>query len=253
MLLRYRARVRRTARTVATFGVALLLSGCGPGMPDGHLVVFAAASLTKAFTVIGDDFTATNPASPVELSFGGSADLLTQLSHGAPADVFAAADAATMDKAIAAGLVAGQAVTFATNTLTIVVAPGNPKGVRTFSDLTKVSLVVCAPEVPCGASLPGLEKRTGVDLSPVSEESSVTDVMNKVVSGQADAGLAYRTDALAAGGKATAVPFSEATVNTYWIAVLKQARSVSAARRFVDQVTGPAGRSALAAAGFGRP
>lgn len=215
--------------------------------------MLAAASLTKVFTVIGDDFTAANPAERVELSFGGSADLLSQLTHGAPADVFASADTATMDKATAAGLVDGRSVAFATNTLVIAVAPGNPKGVRTLHDLSGVSLVVCAPAVPCGAALSGVEKQAGIDLVPVSEESSVTDVMNKVVSGQADAGLVYQTDVLAAGDRATAVPFEQAPVNTYRIAILKQAHDVAAATRFVDQVTGPAGRSALAAAGFGVP
>ncbi len=238
----------------AAAAALLVLTGCGSAHgPDHHVTVFAAASLKKVFTMVGDDFTAANPDTPADFSFAGSADLLTQLTHGALADVFASADAATMDKAIRAGLVAGSPVDFATNTLTIAVAPGNPKGVRGFRDLARVSLVTCAPEVPCGASLPGLEKTMGVDLAPVSEESSVADVLNKVTSGQADAGVVYRTDVLAAAGRAVAVPFPEAAVNTYRIATLKSAGNPSLATRFVDQVTGPAGRAALAAAGFGPP
>lgn len=236
--------------------VCLLMSGCdGSAVSPDHVVVFAAASLAKTFTTVGDRFTDINPAAAVEFSFAGSADLLTQLIHGAAADVFASADTPTMEKAVRAGLVAGEPRAFATNTLAIAVSPGNPKRINAFRDLSRVSVVVCATEVPCGAALPRIEKQTGVDLAPVSEESSVADVLNKVTSGQADAGLVYLTDTRAAGDRVTAVPFPEAAtaVNTYRIAVLKQARSAAMAQRFVDQVTGPVGRAALAAAGFGAP
>jgi molybdate transport system substrate-binding protein len=248
--------MRRKRQTGAALAVCLLMSGCdgSPVSPD-HVVVFAAASLATVFTAVGDRFTDANPAAAVEFSFAGSADLLTQLIHGAAADVFASADTQTMDKAVRAGLVADEPRAFATNTLTIAVAPGNPKQINAFRDLSRVSVVVCATEVPCGAALPRIEEQTGVDLTPVSEESSVTDVLNKVTSGQADAGLVYLTDTRAAGDRVTAVPFPEAatSVNTYQIAVLKQARSVAVAQRFVDLVSGPVGRDALAAAGFGTP
>lgn len=246
--------MQRNHRTIARLAVALLVSGCAGSPPSpGHVVVFAAASLAKVFPAIGDTLAAANPAAAVEFSFAGSADLLIQLIHGAPADVFASADTATMDKAVRADLVAGEPVAFATNTLTIAVAPGNPKRINGFRDLDRVSVAVCATEVPCGAALPQVEKQIGVDLMPMSEESSVTDVLNKVTSGQADAGLVYLTDIRAAGDRVAAVPFPEAAtaVNTYRIAVLKQARDTALAQRFVDQVTGPRGRAALAASGFG--
>ena len=236
--------------------ILAVLPGCGHSpAPQGQVQVFAAASLKKAFTQIGDDFEDANSAASVEFSFAGSADLLTQLTNGAPGDVFASADTPTMDRAVGAGLVAGQPVTFATNTLTIAVAPGNPKGIKSFRDLAKVSVVLCARQVPCGAALPLLEKETGTGLTPVSEESSVTDVLNKVVTGQADAGVVYVTDTRAAGAAVTAVPFPEAAdaVNAYRIAVLKQARNPTLARRFAGWVTGPSGRAVLAAAGFGAP
>ena len=148
-----------------------------------------------------------------------------------------------------------QPAAFATNTLTIAVAPENPLGLRSFRDLENVSVVVCAVQVPCGAALPRLEQEAGVDLRPVSEESSVTDVLNKVTSGAADAGLVYVTDALAAGDSVTAVAFPEAAnaVNTYQIATLRQSRNATSADVFANFVTGPVGRSALAAAGFGNP
>ena len=234
----------------------VLLAGCAS--PPSHretLSVFAAASLRNSFADLDGAFAGANPGTGVELSTAGSADLLAQLTHGAVADVLATADALTMDRAAVAGLLAGPAVPFATNSLTIVVAPGNPKGISSFRDLPDVTLVVCAVKVPCGSALPMLQDRTGVRLAPVSEESSVADVLNKVTSGQADAGLVYVTDARAAGAAVTAVALPEASdlVNGYRIAVLKGSPNPDLASRFVDLVTGPTGRRVLAAAGFGTP
>ncbi|WP_231748870.1 molybdate ABC transporter substrate-binding protein [Mycobacterium sp. M26] len=221
------------------------------------LIVFAAASLKKTFTQIGEEFNKANPGSSVEFSFAGSSDLVTQLTQGAHADVFASADTKNMDKASAAGLLAGQPVNFASNTLTIAVAPGNPKQITSFRDLTKpgVTVVVCAPQVPCGSATQKVETATGVDIAPVSEESSVTDVLGKVTSGQADAGVVYVTDTAAAGDKVTAVAFPEAAgaVNTYPIATLSQAKNPTLAGKFVDLVTGPTGQQILGEAGFGKP
>jgi molybdate transport system substrate-binding protein len=177
--------------------------------------------------------------------------------QGASADVFASADADNMTKAVDAGLVAGDPVNFASNTLTIAVAPGNPENVRSFQDLARprLDVVVCAPQVPCGSAAVKVEQSTGVRLSPVSEESSVTDVLNKVLTGQADAGLVYVTDALGAGAKITSVPFPEsaAAVNVYPIAALRQSKKPELAREFVDLVTGEAGQKILSAAGFAKP
>jgi molybdate transport system substrate-binding protein len=241
-------------------------AGCGSSQPSAStttaaapqkVVVFAAASLKKTFTEIGDQFSRDSPGASVEFSFAGSSDLVTQLTQGAHADVFAAADTKNMDKAAQAGLLAGAPVNFASNTLTIAVAPGNPKGISAFADLAKpgLAVVVCAPQVPCGSATHKVETTSGVTLNPVSEESSVADVLNKVTSGQADAGVVYVTDAAGAGDKVAAVSFPEAAgaVNTYPIAILKQSENASLASRFVDAVTGPAGQQILTKAGFGKP
>lgn len=221
------------------------------------IMVFAAASLKKTFTEIGDQFSKDNPGAAVEFSFAGSSDLVTQLTQGAHADVFASADIRNMDKAAQANLLAGAPVSFASNTLTIAVAPGNPKGITAFADLAKpgLNVVVCAPQVPCGSATQTVETKSGVTLNPVSEESSVTDVLNKVTSGQADAGVVYVTDAAGAGDKVAAVSFPEAAgaVNTYPIATLKQSGNSALASKFVDTVTGPVGQQILAKAGFGKP
>jgi len=247
---------------LATVVLLAAVPGCESGNESGtsadageKIVVFAAASLNKSFTEIGDQFSEDNPGASVEFSFAGSADLVTQLTQGAHADVFASADIRNMDKAAKAGLLAGDPVDFASNTLTIAVAPGNPEAIKGFSDLSRpgLNVVVCAPQVPCGSAVQKVEAETGVTLNPVSEESSVTDVLNKVSSGQADAGLVYVTDTAAVGAKVTAVPFPEAAdaVNTYPIAILGQAGNQFLARKFVDLVTGPAGQKILANSGFG--
>ncbi|MCI4673623.1 molybdate ABC transporter substrate-binding protein [Candidatus Mycolicibacterium alkanivorans] len=257
--------MKHPARTALSAVLALcLVSGCGSAQRDStsdaggpKITVFAAASLKKTFTEIGEKFKADNPGTDVEFSFAGSSDLLTQLTQGAIADVLATADTKTMDKAAQSGLLAGIPVNFASNTLTIVVAPANPKNVTTFSDLTRpgLTVVVCAPQVPCGSATKKVEQAAGVQLTPVSEESQVTDVLNKVSTGQADAGLVYVTDAVGAGDKVTAVPFpqSAGAVNTYPIAVLKASENPDPAGKFVDLVTGEYGQKVLAAAGFAKP
>lgn len=252
--------MKLVAATIAV--IALTAAGCGSSDESsttggGKLVVFAAASLKETFTEIGEQFKSDNPGSDVEFSFAGSSDLVTQLTQGAPADVFASADTTNMDKAANADLLVGDPVNFASNTLTIVTAPGNPERVASFDDLTRpgLTVVVCAPQVPCGSATEKVEKATGVRLNPVSEESQVTDVLGKVTSGQADAGLVYVTDARAAGDKVTAVAFPEAAgaVNTYPIAVLEQSTNRELAGTFVDLVTSAAGQKVLDTAGFAKP
>lgn len=220
----------------------------------GTLTVFAAASLKSTFTKIGELFEQENPGSTVTFSFAGSADLVAQIIAGAPADVIASADTNNMTKATDGDVVSGAPANFATNTLTIVTPSGNPAGINGFADLANpdVAVVVCAPQVPCGAATEKLETVTGVSLTPVSEESSVTDVLNKVTTGEADAGLVYVTDASGAGEKVVTVAFPESTavVNTYPIATLTGAADPALADKFVELVTGPAGQQVFAAAGF---
>lgn len=232
-------------------------SSCSSGPATPAITVFAAASLRPAFTEIAEQFRTDHPGMAVQFNFAGSSDLATQLTQGAGADVFASANSAQMDKVAQAGLLDGAAVPFASNTLVIVTAPGNPHRVRGFADLAGpgLAVVVCQPPVPCGAATRKVEEATGVRVNPVSEEPDVTDVLDKVTTGQADAGVVYRTDAIHAGDKVATVEFPEATraVNTYPVALLKDAPQSGPARSFVDLVTGAAGQKILHAAGFGKP
>lgn len=245
---------------VLAASLAGMLGGCAaPGATGAGrtLTVFAAASLKAPFTKLAGDFETRNPGTTVRLNFAGSSDLATQITQGAPADVFASADTANMAKVTDASLVEGTQEDFATNILAIAVPPANPAEVRAYADLARpgVKVVICASRVPCGAAARAVAEASGTDLLPVSEEASVTDVLGKVTSGEADAGLVYVTDVLAAGNKVVSVPFPESAtaVNTYPIATLRTGRNQDLAAAFIATVTGPEGRAALRDAGFGTP
>lgn len=258
--------VRAVTVTTGVVTGLIALTGCG-GSPSPAtasaagstthetVIVYAAASLVEVFTEIADGFESQNPGFTVKLSFAGSADLASQIIEGAPADVLASADQSQMRTVSDAGLTASAPIPFATNVPTIVVPADNPARVASFADLANpdVATVVCAPQVPCGAAELAVERATGVDVSPVSEESSVTEVLGKVTSGQADAGVVYVTDAARAGDAVVGIDIAgaDAARTTYPIAPIAGAGPASQA--FVDYVAGPAGQSVLAAAGFGAP
>jgi molybdate transport system substrate-binding protein len=267
---------RRSIVASAAVATALLVAGCGggssaPAQPGSSsaapsasatgnptkLTVSAAASLVVAFGTLQDQFEAANPGVDVVLNYGGSSGLAQQIVNGAPVDVFAAANTATMDTVAKAGLVAGTPQIFVTNKLEIAVAPGNPKHVNGFKDLARPDLkvVICAKQVPCGSSEKAVEAATGIAMKPVSEESDVTSVLSKVGSGDADAGVVYVTDVQSAPGKVDGVNFPEAdkAINTYPIAVLKQSSQSALANKWVDFLRGADGQKVLQAAGFGSP
>ena len=260
--------MRKRLAAIAAVALIASLAACGgsddpsddasAGSPDETtLTVYAAASLKSTFTELGKDFEADHDGVKVTFNFAGSSDLVSQLQSGAPADVFASADQNNMDKAIADKLVEGAPVFFASNTLQIVVPAGNPAGVRNLGDLAdpEVKTVVCAPEVPCGAAAVKVEDASGVDIQAVSEEQSVTDVLNKVVTGEADAGLVYVTDVLAAGDKVEGIyfPESDGVVNSYPIAPLADSKEADLAAQFVELVLGDVGQKVLTDARFARP
>jgi molybdate transport system substrate-binding protein len=250
----------RARAFVAGVAGLVLLTGCGGTTAAGEqrtLTVYAAASLTGAFGELEARFEAANPGVDVVTNFGASSDLAQQIVNGGPADVFAAASDATMTTVTDAGLVDGAPVVFATNVLQIATAPGNPKGIASFADLarTDVTVVVCAPQVPCGSAAEKIEKVTGVTLRPVSEEPDVKSTLGKVTTGNADAGLVYVTDVTAAGDDVQGVAFPEAAQATtnYPMAVVVDAPQADLARAFQELVAGDAGQQVLRSAGFGAP
>ncbi|MDQ4093323.1 MAG: molybdate ABC transporter substrate-binding protein [Actinomycetota bacterium] len=248
---------------MVALAAGLALAGCGagdtaqtgPGAQDREQVtVLAAASLTDVFSRLEPAFEAANPRADLRLNFGASSDLATQIINGAPADVFASANDKQMQVVADAGKVAGKAKPFTTNVLTIVVPPGNPKGIQSFADLARpdVTELVCAPQVPCGAATNQIEQATNIELSPASEEPDVRSVLAKVQAKEADAGLVYITDARSAAGKVEQINFPEAkdAVNVYPIAAVAGAPHPQLAEAFVAFILGPAGQRELTAAGF---
>lgn len=255
--------MRRTwALTGAAALLTLPLTACGDGgeadsgSGDTTLTVFAAASLTKTFQQLEQQFEEDHPGVDVKLSFGGSSDLVAQLSDGAEADVFASADTKNMDTLVDAGLASDEPAEFATNTLVIAVPAGNPGGVSGLADLAEedLAVVLCAPEVPCGTAASKVAEQAGIELSPDSEEQSVTDVLGKIETGEGDAGLVYLTDVKGAGDEVEGIEFPEAgeVVNHYPIVAVQGSAQAGLAQEWIDLVLGE-GQAVLGAAGFGPP
>jgi molybdate transport system substrate-binding protein len=246
---------------------ALALAGCGSddtssgsggaGKETGTLTVLGAASLTETFTTLARDFEADHPGVKVKLSFDSSATLAEQVTQGAPADVLATADEATMQTVVDAKAAHGNPRVFATNHLQMVVPPGNPAGITTFSDLDRpgVKYVVCVDTAPCGKLAVKVLAASDITTKPVSEEVDVKAVLSKVELDEADAGLVYATDAVAGGDKVKTVdvPTSKENLTTYPIAALSGAKKPQLAQDWVDLVTGARGRKVLSDAGFGKP
>jgi len=242
--------------------VSLAAAGCGgggdnpsaAGGPSETITVFAAASLTEAFTAIGRQFEGSDGGT-VTFSFGASSSLAQQIANGAPADVLASADEPTMQRA--ADRVARPVTVFAHNRLAVVVRRGNPKGIRSLADLGKpgVILVLCAPEVPCGRFGAEALAKAGVDAQPRSLEPDVKGVVSKVSLDEADAGIVYVTDVRAAAGhlEEVAIPPEHNVVAHYPIAPLRDSARLYSARAFVDAVLSPSGRAVLDRAGFQAP
>jgi molybdate transport system substrate-binding protein len=250
--------LRTRIRLTVVLAVALVLAGCGGDdepsggstVTPGELKVFAAASLTAAFTEIGEQFT-NSSGTKVVFNFAGSQALATQIQQAAPADVFASADLTNMDKVTD---LVGTPQNFASNRLQIVVERGNPKGVKGLDDLANPDLkvVLAAPEVPAGRYAAEALATADVTVKPVSEEDNVKAVVTKVSLGEADAGIVYVTDVTAGGDRVEGVeiPEDQNVLATYPIATVKASQNPSQAQAFMDQVLGAEGQQILKANGF---
>jgi molybdate transport system substrate-binding protein len=251
--------------------VAIVLSGCGASAPKGStaeqqptaaglrgtIVVDAASSLTATFQKLGAQFQAANPGVTVTFNFGASSALAAQIVSGAPADVFAAANPATMKTVTDAAATSGTPTIFVRNRLEIAVPPGNPgriTGLADFADSDK-TIALCAVEVPCGAAAATVFARAGLTPRPDTLEQDVAAALTKVELDEVDAALVYRTDVISAGDKVTGIPFPEAAdaINDYPIAALKGSGNPKASAAFVEWVLSKRGRSLFSGAGFDLP
>ncbi|MBD3783753.1 MAG: molybdate ABC transporter substrate-binding protein [Micrococcales bacterium] len=222
----------------------------------GDITVLAAASLTESFTTLAQQFEAAHPGVRVTLSFGGSSALATQITSGAPADVFASASVKNMDTVVAAGD-AKDPKTFAENVMEIAVPPSNPGGVTGLDSLASagVKTALCQPQVPCGSTAAKVFTNAGLTVTPVTLEPDVRSVLGKVTLGEVDAGVVYVTDVRAAGGKVTGIeiPTDVNASTSYPIAALSKSANAPLAAAFVDYVLSADGAKVLTAAGFRQP
>jgi molybdate transport system substrate-binding protein len=229
----------------------------GPSDLEGSITVFAAASLTDAFDEVGAAFEDANPHVSVELNHDGSSSLRDQILAGAPVDVFASANTSTMDAVAEGGAVDGAPETFVTNVLEIAVPTGNPgeiEGLDDFGDDSKL-IGLCAEEVPCGEFGREALANAGVTPAPDTNEPDVRSLLDKVASGDLDAGLVYVTDVESAGDAVEGIEIPEAdnVVAEYPIATLAEAGSPEVADAFVEFVLSDGGQAILGSHGFGPP
>jgi molybdate transport system substrate-binding protein len=235
---------------------------------SGELTVFAAASLTEAFTALGRQFEADNPNITVIFNFAGSQQLAQQLAQGAPADVFASANSRQMEVAIKAErIVSGTQQVFVRNRLVAITPADNPGAVNTLQDLTNPDLkvILAAEDVPVGGySRDYLDKATAdtdfgseykdaVLANVVSYEESVKVVLTKVLLGEADAGIVYSSDVTPDQADQVAridIPDELNTIATYPIAIVEDTSQPEPAQAFIDYVLSVDGQAVLGAYGF---
>lgn len=242
-------------RRAMAVGALLLVAACGQQSAGGPvrttLTVFAAASLQPAFDKIGKSLE-TSQNVDTTFSYAGTQTLFAQLTQGAPADVFASADAAHMASLQSAGLVQESKI-FAHNRLEIAVAKGNPKGIHSLADLARPGLVVVLadPSVPAGKYAQQALAKAHVTVQAASLEQQVTGVLSKVALGEADAGIVYVSDIVTSGKvDGVAIPDDQNVIADYPIAVLETAQNATGAKEFVDLVLSAGGQAILKAAGF---
>lgn len=247
-------------RALALACVVVLVS-CGGASPTtantGSVTVYAGSSLADAFKKAGEHLKVKDPRTDYVFNFGSSSTLATQITSGAPADVFASADDVNMQKLVDAKLNDGAPTFFVGNRLQIAVAAGNPKQIAGLADLARpgLILVLAGPTVPAGRySLDALRK-AGVNVRPASQEVDVRAVLNKVALGEADAGIVYVTDVKAAGTRVTGVeiPEQHQVIARYPIVVVKDSKKPRLARAYVEFLLSDEGQTLLAEFGFSRP
>ncbi len=243
-----------------------MLSACAP-VPASHtLTVFAAASLTQAFGEIGKTFETNHPGVTVKFNFAGSQTLRTQLEQGAVADVLASANQTEMDITIKDGLIEqNTSQIFLNNKLVVVLPSKNPANVQTLNDLARpgLKLVLAADTVPAGKyarqildnmskdSSFGSDFKTKVLANVVSNENDVKQVVAKVQLGEADAGIIYVSDAIAAPElKNIEIPTNFNVIAKYPIAALAKATNSDLAAQFIAYVLSSEGQDILNKWGF---
>jgi molybdate transport system substrate-binding protein len=245
-----------TASTGSATASAAGASTSASASLSGQITVLAASSLTGSFTTLGKQFEVAHPGTTVVFSFGASSTLATQITQGAPADVFASAAVKNMDQVVAAKD-ATSPTTFAKNVMEIAVPPTNPGKVTALADLAKpgVKVALCAAAVPCGSTARQVFANDKITVKPVTTEVDVKSTLTKVELNEVDAGVVYVTDVLAAGSKVKGImiPANVNASTSYPIAALTASKNAALAKAFVDYVLSGDGATVLTNAGFEKP
>lgn len=223
--------------------------------------VFGAASLTASFGEIKTKFEAANPNVTVTYNFAGSNTLVQQITNGGPADVFASADTKNMQKLVTPGLV-NTPQTFAENKVVVILPANNPGNITTLHDLANkgVKIAIANSSVPVGnytlevlskmgqTSEYGAAYESAVKANFVTQETSVSGVVQKVQLGEVDAGFVYVSDAFSAGSKVSSIdiPDQYNVVANYPIATVKASTHSAQAEAFVQYVLSAEGQAILA-------
>ncbi len=245
-------------RTALIF-VAITLFGCGSAEGDDRirLDVVAASSLTEVFEAIAIEFETSNASIDIAFSFGASSEIAAAIESGASPDLIAVAEPSVLDALMSDDHVVEPVQYFATNRMEIVVPNGNPKDIASLGDLARSDLVVllCDPAVPCGRYSSQVLANAGVRIAPASFEVNVKGVLGKVALGEADAGIVYVTDVLAAKERVdgVAIPKDKNVVAQYPIAIVERSSDQQEAERFVAFLTSEIGVRILRRHGFGAP
>lgn len=246
---------------------SLILAACGGSNVSAGprtLTVFAAASLTDAFTEIGKSFEEAHPNVTITLNFGGSQNLRTQIEQGAPADVFASANAKEMDTLVAGNLVTpNTSKIFLTNQLVVILPKENPADIQSLEELARpgIKLVLAAEEVPAGRyarqilgnlnSLYGAGYKDSVLANVVSNEDNIRQVVTKIQLAEADAGIVYVSDAVAVADlQKIEIPADVNVIAEYPIAPLVSSQNKELANAFIEYVISPEAQATLAKWGF---
>ncbi|MCI0344320.1 MAG: molybdate ABC transporter substrate-binding protein [Chloroflexi bacterium] len=251
----------------------LVLVACGAQgasfrLGRAELTIFGAASLSPLLDAARATYVPSRfyrHGLVLAISTGSSAALRTQIEQGAPADVFLSADLTNPQLVVDAGLADGGAVRFAANELAIVVPADNPGGIVTPADLARdgVRIIAAGDEVPITAyaaacvanlgALPGYAAgfAASYEANIVTREDSVRSILAKIELGEGDAGIVYRTDAVASGEvMSVAIPEDANVAVTYAGIVVKASDNREEAHAFLDWLAGPEGQAILAEFGF---
>lgn len=253
---------------LAAFVATFVLTACEndtaqpsptPDDPDDDVLVLSAASAQPALERMADELAGGDASLDLHIEYAGTPSLVDQVTDGDEFDVLLTASRDHMSEMVEAGHIEGDPLPVASNQLVLAVPQDNPAEIGDFEDFAtrsaELSTAVCAEEAPCGELAARLAEEFDVDLDTAQEHDSASEVMAELAAGEADAGLIYLTDALAASDDLdhAEIPDFEQSTTQLWVGVSAEPVNGDAAERLFQQFAGEPGRAAFDDAGFLAP